>query len=171
MRVGGSLEQLDPAPVLLADVPDTYDGAPALAASPDGWMLAWNNGAEGNTGNIRVRRIAANGTPAGDLSGTVIGSGNSERPAITFDGARYAVAWRDPDEVHLSYVTPAGVPTAPRLVHTAEDQTSASVAIATINRGVAAVVYTHVSWAPEHAGVSRVFLQNVTQGMKSRTVR
>jgi hypothetical protein len=162
-RVSTAFAPLDPASILLADAPGS-DGAPALASAGTEWLLSWASN------EIRIRRIAATGTPEGTPEGRVVAAAG-DRPAVTFDGARYVLAWRNQDEIHLAYVTPAGVPSGSQVLRIAPEQAGSPVGVSAINRGVASVVYTRVSWAPEHGGVSRVFLQNVTQGMKSRSVR
>ena len=78
---------------------DTYDQiAPAVAAGPDEYLVAWSDGIGTEDYDIFARRVSGDGTPQGASGGfEIAGIGNPnlhEDPAVAYGaGYGYLVAW------------------------------------------------------------------------------
>lgn len=175
-RVSAGLSLLDPSPLLLATTRSS-DGAPTEALGPpsvasDGtdWLVATTFQHE----NIIARRVTRDGRVKGNAP-VIIGDGTS--PAVAWDGTRYAIAWKEGNNQQLTRalvlgaVPATGPLTVTRSVPVSQGTATSAPAIATTGNGESAVVYTKVSFLPQHAAVERSFLRVMDFIQRGRVLR
>jgi hypothetical protein len=161
-RVTAGLSLLDPAPLLVAERQDHEDalGQPSVASNGRDWLVVV---ASGWKAQIFARRITDGGMLVGNAA-TEIGKGFG--PVATWDGTRYAVAWKEGElwelrrSVMLHVLPSAGDLAVQGRTLVARDVIAEGApSIAPAANAVAAVAYTRISFQPEHAGVQRSFFR------------
>ncbi len=170
LRLTESLGVVDATPRILAQSADRSLYC-SLASDGTDWLLLWTD-----LFNLRARRITADGMPQGPVGGVVVGLAAAAIPAVIWDGARYAVAWRAGDypawtlPVHVAYISPS--------LHVATTLVAAPghgyaiyeerVALSRAPAGIA-IAYSRPSWEPQFGGVDRVFMK--TFALRRRATR
>ena len=175
-RVSASLSLLDPSPLLVATtrssdgVPAEALGAPSVASDGTDWLVAATYQYE----SIIARRVAQDGRVKDNVP-VIIGDGTS--PAVAWDGTRYVIAWKEGNdqqltrELLLGSVPASGPLTVTRNVSVSRGTATSAPAIAALGNGESAVVYTKVSFLPEHAGVERSFFRVMDFIQRGRVLR
>jgi large repetitive protein len=162
-RVTAGLSLLDPAPLLLAEGGPTEEdlasfSPPSVASNGTDWLVVTSL----YDAEVLARRVLHNGTVEGTAP-VKIGDGSA--PAVAWDGMRYAVIWKEgtyEDLVRpliLAGVPAWGEPAVTQRTSVARATAASEPAIAPVGNGESAVVYTRVSFRPEHAGVERSFFR------------
>ncbi|HEX2834068.1 MAG TPA: hypothetical protein VHW00_13735 [Thermoanaerobaculia bacterium] len=157
-RVSATLTLLDPAPLVIAEGDGGYYH-PALASNGNEWLFAWQHG-----GAIEARRVLGDGT----LNATALIGEDAWLPVLIFDGARYAMAWKESDPratLRLATLTANGAIVRSGVATIAATDARPYEAALTATPNGIAVAYAKVSNAPEHGGVERTFLR-VMKGKK-----
>lgn len=175
-RMTAGLSLLDPSPLLLATT-RTVDGAPiedlgAPSVASDGtdWLVATTFQRE----NIIARRVGRDGRVKGN-GPVVIGDGTD--PVVAWDGTQYAVAWKEGNDLQrtrglmLGALPATGPLEVTKSVPVSRGTADSTPAIAATGRGESAVVYTKVSFLPEHAGVERSFFRLMDFEKRGRAMR
>lgn len=146
-----TLVRLDPADVAVAIGPARV-AAPAVAASANGWLVAWQDERNANTTgtDIWAARVNAAGAvlDAGGFE-VVDDAGDDRAPAATHTGAGWLVAWSQEDVGQfLRAVADNGNPAAPRI--------DVSTAAGTLGRAAfgGAAATPLVAWSDPEAGSS-----------------
>jgi hypothetical protein len=173
-RVSGGLSLLDPSPLLVSSVSDD-DGwgshsAPSVASNGADWLIV----ADVNATDLIARRVSRNGLVEANAPAKIgVGIG----PVVTWDGARYAVAWKegspnaDKHQLVMAGVPPSGALVAMRRTLAATDVSRGMPSLARDGDDVA-VAYLKVSFLPQHTGVERSFFRTIDVGvLRGRPVR
>jgi len=170
-RVTGGLSLLDPAPLTIATqsgIERSSHGAPSVATNGEDWLVVANVNAD----HVIARRVLSNGTVEGNTPAT-IAAGFS--PAVTWDGARYAVAWRQGNDTPASELMLAAVPAFGALVASRRTlvatQTTPNTPSLARSGDEIAVAYTRSSLLPEHMGLERSYFRVMDFAPKGRVVR
>lgn len=166
-RVTGGLSLLDPSPLLVssgsADNQWASHSAPSVASNGQDWLVV----ADLNAEDVIARRVSRNGIVDANAPAK-IAAGLS--PIVTWDGARYAVAWKEGDRdadkhpVMMAAVPPSGALVAFRRTPVATDVTGGTPSLAR-EGDVVAVAYLKVSFLPQHTGVERSFFRTINLGV------
>jgi hypothetical protein len=155
-RVTGSLALLDPAPLVVAETEENHWdrilGAPSVASNGDDWLVVVDIGAR----DILARRVRSDGAAEGNGPERIAAGG---APVAAWDGTSYSVAWKDASNVRLAAVPAEGAPVAARQTLVATHAAPSALSIAPARNQEVAVIYTKVSYRPEHTGVERTFLR------------
>lgn len=158
-RVTAGLTLLDPAPLRIAQSPegetDSFD-PPSVASNGRDWLVVTSH----NSADVIARRVLRSGTLEQPES-----LGEGFEPAVAWDEMRYAVTWKE--EIHSLRTHPLVIAAVPGLgpvtvtsrASVANVPVGSTPSIAPAGRGQSAVVYTRVSFLPEHAGVERSFFR------------
>jgi hypothetical protein len=171
-RVTGGLSLLDPAPILIASADEHGSfGGSAVASNGDDWLVV----ASHERRDVIARRVSRNGAVESDA---LIRIAEGNEPVVTWDGTRYAVAWKEGDPwqlerpLVLAAVQAAGALTATHRVFVSSATAASTPSIAAAGDGGTAIAYTRVSFLPEHAGVERSFFRVMDLGaQRGRVVR
>ena len=119
--------------------------------------------------DVVARRVLHDGTLEGSEQERIAAGGS---PAVAWDGTRYAVAFKDGASVFAGAVPAAGALHATRRQLVAANVAPSALSIAPAANGAAAVVYTRVSFLPQHTGVERSFLRFMDYGIpRGRVIR
>lgn len=175
-RVTPQLTLLDPAPLLIGDVPGSFENPPSVASNGKDWLVVWQSGA-----NVAARRVLHDGRLEGSAA-EVLTTGLL--PAVAFDGTRYTLVWQDLFHNSTNYGQRAlrlgsaasegvlGVSTGSSIA-LIDTYPSFPPSLARAADGRMAVVYTRTSFVPEHGGVERAFLRfmDVSGARRMRVVR
>lgn len=173
-RVTAGLSLLDPAPLTIAatNVEDEWFsfGAPSVASNGKDWLVITDLNRE----HVIARRVLSNGMVEGNGPATIAAG---FAPVATWDGMRYAVAWREapvPTSSNLRLAL-AAVPESGALVATRRTivatQTAESLPSIARSGDEVAVAYTRISFRPEHTGVERSYFRVMDLAQKGRVVR
>lgn len=173
-RVTEGLTLLDPAPMVVAKMDQPMwpsFGPSSVASNGQDWLVVADLHGE----DILARRVLRNGTVDGNAP-VKIGAGGGA--VVAWDGVRYAVAWKEGDlrqrerPLVLAAVPSTGALVATRRTIVATRTAPSMPSIARTAAGHAAVVYTRLSFLPEHTGVERTFLRVFDLGIqRGRGVR
>ncbi|HEX6097541.1 MAG TPA: hypothetical protein VF432_14530 [Thermoanaerobaculia bacterium] len=174
-RVTPGLTLLDPAPLLLAAGGPTEDelgdfAPPSVASNGTDWLVVTSL----YDMEVLARRVLHNGAVQGTAP-VKIGEGSV--PAAAWDGLRYAVTWMEgmredlARPLILAAVPGSGSLAVTQRVPVTRDAARSKPAIAPAGNGESAVVYTKVSFRPEHAGVERSFFRVMDFTSRGRVVR
>lgn len=152
-RVSSTLALLDHQPLVIA-VAGEYSslGAPSVASNGEDWLVAVDVDAE----EIIARRVRSNGAVEGQAPATIA---QGERPDVIWDGANYALGWKDGENVRIARIPAEGPLALTRQTLAATRTAPSPVAIAPAANDHVAVAYTRASFRPEHTGVERTFLR------------
>lgn len=176
VRVLKDLTLLDTPPLFIGDLPNVSEGAPSVASNGNDWLVVW----DGERAGIRARRVLHDGR-LDEYDPTILTAGFL--PAVACDGVRYALAWQDPWHNSVNYGQralrigsipaegPLGVSSGTS-VAALDSYPSAPSSVTRAGDGRVVVVYTRVSFVPEHGGVERTFLRFIeTSGSGPRKRR
>ena len=168
-RVSSGLSLLDPAPMIVATPEVSLLGPPSIASNGEDWLVV----SDVDERQIVARRVLRSGNVEGTEASTI---SDGVAPAVTWNGTRYVIAYKSggtllqPEHPLLLGTVPAAgalptmrgtlvstdVVSPPSIVHTAA--------------GDVAVVYTKVSFLPEHMGVERSYLRVMDLSPRRRAV-
>jgi hypothetical protein len=169
-RVSRGLLPLDPAPMLVATTEAFPLGAPSIASNGEDWLVVTDRGAE----QIIARRVLRSGNVEGTAASAI---GDGIVPAVTWDGTRYAIAYKSggtelrPEHPLLLGAVPAtGALPMMRPAPVATDVVSPPSIARTVD-GRLAIIYTKVSFRPEHMGVERSYFRVMDSGQRRRVAR
>lgn len=144
-------------------------GPPSIASDGDDWLIVADFGTMIGEKDVLARRVRHDGVLEGNAMVRIAGGAN---PAVTWDGTRYAVAWKDGETVRLGAIAPSGTPAATRQTVVATNAGPGTISVAPAASGEAAVAYTKLSFLPQHTGVERTFLRFMDYGLpRGRAVR
>lgn len=175
-RVTPQLTLLDPAPLLVGDVPEALEDEPSVASDGNDWLVVWQSGTR-----VAARRVLHDGRLEGNAPELVA---TGILPAVAFDGSRYTLVWQDnwhnttnygQRALRLGHVQATGAlgVTGGGSIAAIDTFPSFPASLTRAADGRLAVVYTRTSFAPEHGGVERAFVRfmDVTGRPKRRAVR
>jgi hypothetical protein len=92
-RIAGG-QVLEPGGVALSRAA-SVQGAPAVSASPSGWLVVWND-ARGGTLDVIGTRVGLDGEVLDPLGLAIsVGAGAQYSAGVAFEGATFVVAWQD----------------------------------------------------------------------------
>ncbi|HEX2123532.1 MAG TPA: hypothetical protein VHL59_18015 [Thermoanaerobaculia bacterium] len=171
-RLKPNLTLLDTAALVIGDVPNTQDHGAAVASNGTDWMVVWQSNIEFQPDIVlRGRRVHADGALQGPESGIEIAAGSAR--ALTWDGSRYALAWKPaPDgSIAVGYLPPSGPAVPADRVTLLNGKAAVPYAIATAGLNRLVVAYTRIAREAQYGGVQRAFLQRVGAPLKRRGVR
>jgi len=169
-RVSSGLSLLDPAPLLVATAGASVVSEPSVASNGVDWLVV----SDLDERQLVARRVLRSGQVEGTAASTI---GEGAAPAVTWDGTRYAVAYKaggslvQPEYPLLLGALPAtGALPAMRRTLVATDVVSPPSIVRTA-AGDVAIVYTKVSFRPEHMGVERSYFRVMDFSQRRRAVR
>ncbi len=106
-RFSTSAVPLDTADIVIDEGAQTTASldSPVVASDGRDWVVAWQ--AADGSGQIRIRRVRANGT-LDDASTITVGPQRHQQPAIAFDGSMYWIGWvqLEPGILHCPFECP-----------------------------------------------------------------
>ncbi|HYK04712.1 MAG TPA: hypothetical protein VE974_23370 [Thermoanaerobaculia bacterium] len=171
-RVSSGLSLLDPAPMIVATprVARSLPPGPSIASNGEDWLVV----SELDEQQIVARRVLRSGIVEGTSASRI---GDGVAPAVTWDGTRYAVAYKaGPDglvpehPVLLGAVSATGALLPMRRTPVAAEVVSPP-SIAGTASGDVAIIYTKVSFLPEHLGLERSYFRVMDFDQRRRAVR
>jgi hypothetical protein len=123
---------------------------PAVAGSPDGWLVAWQVQLPDYTNDVMGARLTSDTLIATPIT-VCEAPGNQFSPAMTFDGTRFVTAWTDdrtfPRRVRAARISTAGAVLDPSGIEaTAGRPESASPAAIAFDGSGYVIAYT--DWPP-----------------------
>lgn len=172
-RVSSGLSLLDPAPMIVATPgaarPFPPD-APSIASNGEDWLVV----SELDEQQIVARRVLRSGNVEGTAAVKI---GDGVAPAVTWDGRRYAIAYKSgandfvPEYPLLLGAVPAtgALPMMRRTLVSARVVSPPSITMSPA--GDVAIVYTKVSFSPEHMGLERSYFRVMDFDPRRRAVR
>jgi hypothetical protein len=177
-RVTAGLSLLDPAPLSIAGSSTSPDeetsnsfGPPSVASNGTDWLVVSSRDYE----DVIARRVLQSGTVEGNAPEKI---GTGIDPAAAWDGMRYAVAWKEGNyqqiarPLALNAIPPSGALKVASRTLVSPGTAPSAPSIAPAGNGAVAVVYTKVSYLPEHAGVERSFFRVMDfNSQRGRVVR
>ncbi|HJQ39200.1 MAG TPA: hypothetical protein VKB93_18835 [Thermoanaerobaculia bacterium] len=165
-RVNANLTLLDTEPRLIGEIKSAGEVETALASDGGEWLVAWRFENE-----LRARRIARDGVPQGS-DGVVIGS-SAVRPALLWDGVRYALAWTTlpAGDVRYAYLPRSGPLTLSEPITVVPANNGGSLSLASISSGKFALAYSRIVHEEPYGGVRRAFVRELGGAGKRRSAR
>jgi hypothetical protein len=145
-------------------------GPPSIASNGEDWLVVVDR----DERHIVARRVLRSGNVEG-TSAPVIGDGVA--PAVTWDGTRYAIAYKagtsmfQPEYPLRLGAVPATGALLPMDYTVIATRVVSPPSIARTANGEVAIVYTKVSFRPEHTGVERSYFRVMDFIPRGRTVR
>lgn len=169
-RVSGSLALLDPAPLVVATAGTSVLGPPSVASNGEDWLVAVDR----DERQIVARRVLHSGNAEGAAASTIAAG---VAPSVTWDGTRYVIAYKSggtlfqlPSELLLGTLPATGA--LPMLRGTlVSPEVVSPPSIALMADGEVAIIYTKVSFRPEHMGVERSYFRVMHSVPRGRAVR
>jgi hypothetical protein len=157
-RVSSGLSLLDPAPMIVATAGASLLGPPSIASNGEDWLVV----SDVDERQIVARRVLNSGNVEGTEASKI---GDGVAPAVTWDGTRYAIAYKSggsmlqPEHALLLGAVPAAgeLPMMRRPLISADVVSAPS--ITRTPSGDVAIIYTKVSFRPEHMGVERTYFR------------
>ena len=170
-RVSGTLSLLDPAPLMIAATAGaSLLGPPSVASNGEDWLVVVGR----DERDIIARRVLRGGNVEGAAASTIA---RGVAPSVMWDGARYVLAFKSgdamfqPEHPLLIGTLPAtGALPMMRGTLVSPDVVSPP-SLARTPSGDVAIIYTKVSYRPEHLGVERSYYRVMHFVPRGRAVR
>jgi hypothetical protein len=139
---------------------------PVAAWNGTEWLVLWLREAN----ELRARRVAANGTLAGEEASV---TNDARAVNVAWDGSRYLLSWLSGQQMHTAWLTQPGAGlTNDRALATIETDFDLRTATVPLRPGKFMAAYARIDDDPRIGGVARAFV--TVQGdaqMKRRAVR
>jgi len=163
-RVSSGLALLDPAPMIVATAGASLLGPPSVASNGEDWLVVGDR----DERQIAARRVLRSGNVEGAAALTIA---EGVAPSVTWDGTLYVLAYKSLGNLLLLGALPAtgGLPMMRGTVVSPDVVSPPS--LAPTAAGDVAIIYTRVSFRPEHMGVERSYFRVMHFAARRRAVR